>query len=141
MYTLLKKTGFWAILQYKKGGFWGFLGIRSMFCNIIVSVILGLFFGFCYGFIFVKKLKRLYSSKKEDFSLLQENKLFKQFKRKMIFNITTIAMLLNIFIIIGFLFLIFFLHVNILVVLITFMITFWSSVLFFTRSGYKNQIK
>jgi hypothetical protein len=84
-----------------------------------IVIVLELIFGFFYGKFFVGKFKKNY--KKQDS------------EKKIICKVVTFSVLAHIALIISFLFLIFWLSANILVVLGSFMIAFWSYILWCTK--------
>lgn len=99
-----------------------------MIINLLESIIFGLIIGLIYGYFFVEKLKRMYWFRKKQVGL-QDKKILKKFNRKRLFFFILFLVFGNIFLILSFLFSVFLLHFNIIVVLIMFMLAFWGYVI------------
>ncbi len=107
-----------------------------MFIKIVVQNMITLLFtiiisaglGFFYGYFFIKRVEKIYRLR-ENYPENLAEKEFKRFRVKKVFNFTFSSILGNILAILFFMFLIFFLNVNILVVFIIFMIAFWGYIL------------
>ena len=101
-----------------------------MFFLILKSLILGVVFGFSYGFMFVGKLKKLYRShlEKQDDSLSRGSG--QASKNKIIFSFASFFFLIHILLISIFAYTILRFKLDISSLVITFLVSFWSYTLF-----------